>query len=103
MQIGYTSLSLSLSLIKAYNVLLLDIKNYRLCFSFQHDVQYVLESSNPVDGTQFFYLNPSTGVLTVSRPLTETVTQTFTVSTFDLQVLINISYDTILYRVKTSC
>ncbi|XP_052689553.1 protocadherin Fat 4-like [Crassostrea angulata] len=44
----------------------------------QHVVEYILESSNPIDGTQFFYLNPSTGVLTVSRPLTETGTQTFT-------------------------
>uniref|UniRef100_A0A8W8I309 Cadherin domain-containing protein n=1 Tax=Magallana gigas TaxID=29159 RepID=A0A8W8I309_MAGGI len=44
----------------------------------QHVVEYILESSNPIDGTQFFYLNPSTGVLTVSRPLTETRTQTFT-------------------------
>ncbi|XP_061182373.1 cadherin EGF LAG seven-pass G-type receptor 2-like [Saccostrea echinata] len=44
----------------------------------KHAIEYRLESSDPVEGTNFFYLNPATGLLIVSRPLTETITRAFT-------------------------
>lgn len=65
----------------------------------QHELTYIITSTAPQDGLEYFYLNPFTGMLSVRKPLDTTQSDTYTVRL--TSVLFVNSFDTAGKRLQS--